>query len=76
MSDNVITIDGQEYDPNDLDENENYLIAQIKDLQAKSAKIRFDLDQVTTAQNAFTNHLIRSIKNKEAFEKVEKAQEQ
>ena len=76
MSDNVITIDGQEYDPNDLDENENYLIAQIKDLQAKSAKIRFDLDQVTTAQNAFTNQLIQSIKNKEAFEKVEKAQEQ
>jgi hypothetical protein len=76
MSDNVITIDGQEYDPNDLDENENYLIAQIKDLQAKSAKIRFDLDQVTIAQNAFTNELIQSVKNKEAFEKVEKAQEQ
>lgn len=76
MSENVITIDGQEYDPNELDENENYLIAQIKDLQAKSAKIRFDLDQVTIAQNAFTNELIQSVKNKEAFEKVEKAQEQ
>lgn len=76
MIENVITIDGQEYDPNELDENENYLIAQIKDLQAKSAKIRFDLDQVTIAQNAFTNELIQSVKNKEAFEKVEQAKEQ
>ena len=76
MSDNVITIEGKEYDPTELDENENYLIAQIKDLQAKSAKIRFDLDQVTTAQNAFTNHLIQSVKNKEAFDKMEQAKEQ
>ena len=76
MSDNVITIEGKEYDPSELDENENYLIAQIKDLQAKSAKIRFDLDQVTTAQNAFTNHLIQSVKNKEGFDKMEQAKEQ
>ena len=76
MSDNVITIEGKEYDPSELDENENYLIAQIKDLQAKSAKIRFDLDQVTTAQNAFINHLIQSVKNKEAFDKMEQAKEQ
>ena len=76
MSDNVITIEGKEYDPTELDENENYLIAQIKDLQAKSAKIRFDLDQVTTAQNAFTNHLIQSVKNKEGFDKMEQAKEQ
>jgi hypothetical protein len=76
MSNNVITIDGQEYDPTELDENENYLIAQIKDLQAKSAKIRFDLDQVTTAQNSFTNQLIQSIKNKEAFDRIEEAKEQ
>ena len=76
MADNVITIEGKEYDPTELDENENYLIAQIKDLQAKSAKIRFDLDQVTTAQNAFTNHLIQSVKNKEGFDKMEQAKEQ
>ena len=71
MSDNVITIDGQEYDPSELDETQNYLIAQIKDLQAKSAKIRFDLDQVTIAQNAFTNQLIQSVKNEETVERME-----
>ena len=71
MSENVITIDGQEYDPSELDETQNYLIAQIKDLQAKSAKIRFDLDQVTIAQNAFTNQLIQSVKNEETVERME-----
>ena len=70
---NVITIDGQEYDPTELDETQNYLIAQIKDLQAKSAKIRFDLDQVTIAQNAFTNQLIQSVKNEEIVERMEEA---
>ena len=73
MSENVITIDGQEYDPSELDETQNYLIAQIKDLQAKSAKIRFDLDQVTIAQNAFTNQLIQSVKNEETVERMEEA---
>jgi hypothetical protein len=73
MSENVITIDGQEYDPNELDETQNYLIAQIKDLQAKSAKIRFDLDQVTIAQNAFTNQLIQSVKNEEIVDRMEEA---
>ena len=73
MSENVITIDGQEYDPSELDETQNYLIAQIKDLQAKSAKIRFDLDQVTIAQNAFTNQLIQSVKTEEIVERMEEA---
>lgn len=72
MSD-MITIDGKEYKPEDLDETQNYLIAQIKDLQAKSAKIRFDLDQVTIAQNAFTNQLIQSVKNEEIVERMEEA---
>jgi len=60
--DNVITIDGTEYNPSDLDEKQNYFIAQIKDLQSKAASLRFQLDQVTVAQNTFTNSLIQSVK--------------
>jgi len=65
MSDNVITIDGKEYNAEDLTQDQNYFINQIKDLQAKGANLRFQLDQVTVAQNAFTNSLIQSVKGEE-----------
>jgi hypothetical protein len=69
---NVITIDGKEYNQEDLSQDQNYFINQIKDLQAKGASLRFQLDQVTVAQNAFTNSLIQSIKGEEEH-KEEKA---
>jgi hypothetical protein len=62
---NVITIDGKEYKEEDLSQDQNYFINQIKDLQAKAASLRFQLDQVTVAQNAFTNSLIQSVKGEE-----------
>ena len=62
---NVITIDGKEYNQEDLSQDQNYFINQIKDLQAKGASLRFQLDQVTVAQNAFTNSLIQSVKGSE-----------
>ena len=69
---NVITIDGKEYKTEDLSQDQNYFINQIKDLQAKAASLRFQLDQVTVAQNAFTNSLIQSVKGEEEH-KEEKA---
>jgi len=65
MSENVITIDGKEYNQEDLTQDQTYFINQIKDLQAKGASLRFQLDQVTVAQNAFTNSLIQSVKGEE-----------
>ena len=70
---NVITIDGKEYNAEDLSQDQNYFINQIKDLQAKGASLRFQLDQVTVAQNAFTNSLIQSVKGEEEDSKEEKA---
>ena len=69
---NVITIDGKEYNQEDLSQDQNYFINQIKDLQAKAANLKFQLDQVTVAQNAFTNSLIQSVKGEEEV-KEEKA---
>ena len=65
---NVITIDGKEYNQEDLDDKQTYLINQIKDLQTKGASLRFQLDQVSVAQNAFTNSLIASLKNEEVID--------
>jgi len=69
---NVITIDGKEYNQEDLSQDQNYFINQIKDLQAKAASLRFQLDQVTVAQNAYTNSLMQSVKGEEEH-KEEKA---
>jgi len=62
---NVITIDGKEYNQEDLSQDQNYFINQIKDLQAKASNLKFQLDQITVAQNAFTNSLIESLKSED-----------
>ena len=70
---NIINIDGKEYKQEDLDDSQTYLIKQINDLQAKSANLRFQLDQVSVAQSAFTNSLITSLKNEEVIENMNEA---
>jgi hypothetical protein len=68
MSENVITIDGKEYNQDDLTQDQSYFINQIRDLQAKAGSLKFQLDQVTVAQNAFTNSLIESLKSEDKEE--------
>ena len=70
---NVITIDGKEYNQEDLSQDQTYFINQIKDLQNKSASLRFQLDQVSVAQSAFTNSLITSLKNEDVIENMNEA---
>jgi hypothetical protein len=70
---NIFTLDGNSYSQEDLDDSQTYLINQIKDLQAKSANLRFQLDQVSVAQSAFTNSLITSLKNEEVIENMNEA---
>jgi hypothetical protein len=62
---NVITIDGTEYKEEDLSQDQSYFINQIRDLQTKAGSLKFQLDQVTVAQNAFTNSLIESVKSED-----------
>ena len=70
MTQNVITIDGKEYKPEDMNEQQTYLISQIRSCQQKAANMRFDLDQMIAAQNAFTNALIQSMQTEEAQAEV------
>ena len=65
---NVITIEGKEYKQEDLTDQQNYAIAQIKDLQRKSGDLKFQLDQVQASLDAFTNALIQSVKQEEEAE--------
>ena len=65
---NVVTIAGKEYEESNLDDQQMYLINQIRDLQAKAASLRFQLDQVQAAQDVFTNGLIASIEESDEDE--------
>ena len=61
---NVITINGKDYKAEDFNEHQTYLINQVRSCQQKAANIRFELDQVQAAQDAFTNSLIQSVEEK------------
>lgn len=65
---NVVTIAGKEYEESNLDDQQMYLINQIRDLQAKAASLRFQLDQVQAAQDVFTNGLIASVEESDKDE--------
>ena len=65
MTDNVIKIDGKEYNTEDMSIQQKYIIVQIRLLQNKSASLRSELDRVERAKNSFTNSLIESMNIKE-----------
>jgi cell division protein ZapA (FtsZ GTPase activity inhibitor) len=58
---NKITINDKEYNVAELDQNQQYFIAQIKDLDAKVGNLKFQLDQVSVAKDSFTQALIKSV---------------
>jgi prefoldin subunit 5 len=70
---NIITIDGKNYKTDDMNTQQKYIIAQIKNLQNKVNSLRFELDQVVRAQNSFTNALIDSVNSTETETKDKKA---
>jgi len=57
----MITIDGKEYDYEELEENQKSMVNQVINLNNKVAQARFDLDQLTVAQDAFTKMLVASV---------------
>ena len=62
---NVVTINGQEYIEDNLNEGQRYFINQIRDLQLKANNLRFQLDQVVVAQDKFTEELIKTVEVEE-----------
>jgi len=62
---NVISIDGEEYDQESMSNEQQYAITQIRDLQMKSNKAKFQLDQIEVALKFFTNNLIESVKGED-----------
>jgi uncharacterized coiled-coil protein SlyX len=64
----MITIDGKEYDYDELENNEQYLVNQIRDLNTKVVQAQFGIDQLRAAQDAFTKMLVASVNEPKAEE--------
>ena len=59
--DNIININGTEYDTDSFKNEKKYVIAQIKDLQARFEVEKFKLDQTQVALQSFTSALLKSL---------------
>jgi len=57
----VITIDGVEYNPEDLTDEVKYMIAQVKDIDEQIGHLRFKLDQLTVAKTAFSDAIVKGV---------------
>jgi hypothetical protein len=63
MSDDaqMITIDGKEYNFEELEDKQKIMVNHVSSLNTRIAQARFDLDQLSVAQNAFSDMLVASI---------------
>lgn len=57
----MITIDGVEYNPEDLTDEVKYMVAQVKDIDEQIGHLRFKLDQLTVAKNAFSDAIVKGV---------------
>jgi hypothetical protein len=61
----VININGTKYTEEDFNAEQSYFIKQIRSCKSKTANIKFELDQIQVAENAFTNAFLVSMKASE-----------
>lgn len=62
---NVISINGVDFNENDLEVSQQYLVMQIRDLQKQRSTLQFKMDQTQAALNSMTNDLIASVQKTE-----------
>ena len=65
----VININGTKYTEEDFNDEQRYLLRQIRSCKAKAAQLTFDLDQIKVAEQAFSQGFLVSV---EASKKEEK----
>ncbi len=61
----MVTIDGKEYDFVELENGQQYLVQQLRSVNSKIVNAKFDLDQLSAAQDMFSKMLVASVKESE-----------
>tara|TARA_B110000211_G_scaffold120366_1_gene139167 strand:+ start:2936 stop:3148 length:213 start_codon:yes stop_codon:yes gene_type:complete len=59
---NTVTINDVEYEVDDLDETQKYIVLQIRDIRSKISEHNFRLTQLQAAQTTFYKSLAQSTK--------------
>jgi hypothetical protein len=61
----VVNLNGTEYTEEDFNEEQSYIIKQIRSCKARAANLMFELDQAKVAEQAFINAFMISMKTSE-----------
>ena len=62
---NVVSINGKDHNAAEFNDEQKYVVAQLRDLQTKADNLKFQADQIAAAQKIFTDTLIASVEEKE-----------
>ena len=63
-----ITVEDKEYDVAEMTAEQQMYVAHLRNLNAKAANMRMDLDQLQAAYNAFSNTLTASLQEEDTDE--------
>lgn len=58
----MITVDGVEYNEDDLTDEQKYLVNQVRDIETKLGRLSFEADQLNAAKKLFSDTLVQSLK--------------
>ena len=72
----VVNLNGTKYTEEDFNEEQSYLVKQLRSCKVKNANLMFELDQVKAAEQAFTNAFLISMKTAEDAESSEAVAEE
>ncbi len=61
----VVNINGTKYTEEDFNEEQSYLVKQLRSCKAKTTNLMFELDQIKMAEQALTNVFLISMKTAE-----------
>ena len=67
---NIVSINGTEYKESEFNDEQKYLLAQVRDLEVQLNTLKMQSDQRQAAYNLFTDQLIASV-NTDAKSKIE-----
>lgn len=66
----IVNINGTEYQESQFNDEQKYLLAQVRDLEVQLNTLKMQSDQRQAAYNLFTDQLIASV-NTDAKSKIE-----
>ena len=64
----IVSVDGKDYTVEDMTPEQQYIIAQVKNINSKKQNINLELDQLNAAAQFFNNALGNSLKTFTQFQ--------